>query len=1163
MKFSHFSVEHGLSQSSALSILQDKRGFLWIGTQDGLNRFDGYTFLHFWNTAQPTDFADNYIQAIMEDKKGMIWLGTQTGGLSMFDYRTEQFTNFGNGSDKQNNGKQVVGLDVRAIAEDTYGNIWFATNDGLGKFDRAQHTFTAYKRLIPSQNGDDIRALVADTDGSLWVGTLDGLVRFTPSNGHIERIALGERNYKVYALLLSKILPQHLWIGTDNGVLVLHTVERSARKVLRNGEEVLGTSHVRTLCEDRTGTLWIGSFGKGVVQYNVISQQYAVHVREDIRPSSLSNDFICTIHEDRSGIIWIGSYGGGVNKYDPALSKFTTYSYNPHQPASLSNMFVYSFLEDRSGTLWVGTSNGLNRLVRRERGEFARYYPAKNDPTNFINLIRAIYEDAKGQLWLGTGNGLLKFNPTSGQFKVYNPSTLHSSVPDTNSFAHAIIADNQGMLWLGTQGSGIYCFNPETEQFIAHYTHEPDNPNSLAHNAVLTLYRDTKGRIWIGTNGGGISLFNPLGREFTTYRHNPQVNGTLSNNVVCSIFQDSKGRMWFGTTGGLNRFDEEKQVFVSIRRADGLPNDVVYGILEDNAGNLWLSTNKGISRYTPADAVPHSPRVVGKFHNFDVNDGLQSNEFNAGAYYRGASGRMYFGGIRGFNEFFPDSIRPNTYIPPVVITGFRKRGISVEMSQAISVVKEIEVSAQDNIISLEFAALSFSLPEKNTYAYKLEGFDESWHYHGARREATYTNLSGGTYVFRVKAANSDGVWNEEGASLRIIILPHWYMRWWAIVLWVSLVGTGAFGIYKWRVKTIEETNRLLQKTVDERTREVQRQIKILNELAQEIELANTELQDRNSQVEKQNAQFAEMNQQLNEKNRLLDQALADLHSLNQELETRIQERTLELKQAKEALEKALAQEKEINTLRARLIASISHEFRTPITVIQSSCGILQRYIDKMTVEQRQKQFAHIEESSKRLVNILDAVITMSTIENRPLRLMPTDVVKRTEELVRDFGMQQQRDYGDNAHEIVFIPHTDISIVNIDEEAIRQILLNLLSNAVKFSPPRSRVVVEFTQKTETLLWSVQDSGMGIDDEDMPYIFELFYRAGKTESSTIQGVGLGLSIVNKLVELMRGEVWFETEVGKGTTFFVEIPIIQGDKTTQVQHGADKPTQEALSM
>jgi signal transduction histidine kinase/ligand-binding sensor domain-containing protein len=1158
MRFERLSLEQGLSQSNVLCILQDKRGFLWIGSQDGLNRFDGYAFTVFRHSARAQDLADGYIQALYEDDDGMIWVGTKNGGLSMFDYRAETFTNFGNGASNNsanNNSANAPGLDIRVIVEDDKKNLWLATNDGLGKFDKQTKTFSVYKNLFKKgdaaradaqswSSNEEIYALAFDaSQKTLWVGAHKGLTRFLPAASRALPLETAQPiNSIVHSICISRNNAV-VWVGTESG---LYTIDKKDFSVAvhrheRGKAHIFSGDNIRALCEDSRGTLWIGTYGGGVFECEPATKKFTAHRHDREREGSLSHDFIQTIYEDRAGIIWIGVFGGGINKYDPSLSKFELYTYEPTDAFPLSDQFVYSFWEDKAGTLWVGTSNGLNKLINRAENAYRSYFPSGSKTLNApANIIRAIYEDAKGRMWIATGDGFFRFDARAEKFTLYPLPKKVAGIPDTSSFSYDIVEDAEGMLWIGSLGGGVYRFNPETGRFIAHYTHESGNPNSLCHNSVYALLFDKLGRLWIGTSGGGVSILKPKTQEFVSYKYDPALSDqSLSGNTVRVIYEDAKGNIWLGTSGGLNRFHPDKNSFSCVRDRDGLPNNIIYGITEDNKGNLWLSTNRGLCQYSPTETAKNRA-----FRNYDVSDGLQSNEFNIGAYHKAASGQMYFGGIRGFNAFYPDSVRRNMRIPSVFITALKKLNAPASTPEAISVTKEIEIPAEDNIITFEFVALNFTLPEKNVYAYKLEGFNDSWVYCGSRREATYTNLGGGTYTFRVKAANNDGVWNEEGASIRVVILPRWYLRWWALSLWFALAVAGAFAAYKWRVKAIEERNRALQQTVDERTREVQRQIAILNELAQEIELANTELQDRNNQVEKQNIQFAEINQQLNEKNQLLDQTLAELHSLNQELESRIQERTIELKQAKDALEKSLVQEKEINTLRARLIASISHEFRTPITVIQSSCGILQRYIDKMSPEQRQKQFSHIEESSKRLVSILDAVITMSSIENRQLRLMPADVVRRTEEIVRDLNFTQMQEFGEQARTIAFSTNVPTTVMNIDEESLRQVLSNIISNAIKFSPAQSTIEVAFTQKEETVLWSVKDEGGGIDEEDLPYIFDLFYRSEKTESSTIQGVGLGLSIVKKLVEIMQGKIWFETEQGVGTTFFVEIPMITHD-------------------
>jgi ligand-binding sensor domain-containing protein/signal transduction histidine kinase len=1160
MRFAHYSIEQGLSQSSALCALHDRRGFLWVGTEDGLNRFDGYSFTTFRNTSEKHSLSDSHVQSVYEDRSGRLWVGTRDGGINVFDGATEHFTAYKNIAKGAAAPTSLPSNDVHCITENFDGTLWIGTSDGLCAFDREKQTFRIYKNFGTSTGSpltNNIQAIVADSAaGVLWLGTQDGIVKFTPKTG-TSMILRSELPYpNVRALLKSRVFGGILWIGTDGGGLNALNVKTgvitaySDHSSAHEQPEVYNQTSLYALCEDRTGKLWIGTYGDGLQVFDMQTKQFRRYKNEENRPSSLSNNFIFTIHEDLSGMIWIGTFGGGINQYNPALAFFTTFrrtTYNSQTSPTLSNNFVYSMLEDRQGELWVGTNNGLNKLLNREKGTFEQYFPSgeKLERNSLASTVRAILEDGNDMLWIATTDGLFKFNRRTKRFTPYRPPPLTNQ--NTANFGPGLLKDDEGMLWLGTSGAGLYRFNPQTGVFTEHFLHDAKNPTaSLGYDNIYSLtHSRNRDTMWIGTNGGGFCAYSFRTHLFSSvYRYDVANANGLSNNTVRCIHEDHAGTLWIGTAGGLNKFDPSSRTFTVFRQKDGLPNNVVYGVLEDRRNNLWISTNKGLAKFNPKSAVnAKSPEKA--FQTYDALDGLQNDEFNTGAYHFGASGRMYFGGISGLNEFYPDSVRKNTYAPPVVITGFRKANIPVtDLPQAISVTREIEIPARENVISFEFTALNFTLPEKNQYAYKLDGFDANWIYCGSRREATYTNLGGGTYTFRVKAANNDDVWNEEGASLRLIILPPWWQRWWAQLGGAVAVGLLIFAAYRQRVHSIEETNRFLQETVDERTREVQRQIMILNDLAQEIELANTELQDRNNQVETKNVQFAEVNKELAEKNMLLDQTLDELHSLNQDLESRIHARTTELDAANKALGKSLVQEQEINKLRARLIASISHEFRTPITIIQSSCGILQRYIDKMGTEQRQKQFNHIEESSKRLVSILDAVITMSTIENRKPRLMPTDVVIRAEELARDFNLLQQQEFGEQAHEIRFTSNVSNSILNIDEESLRQILSNIVSNALKFSPPRTPVDITLTQNDETVLWTVHDEGMGIGEEDKPYIFDLFYRSEKTESSTIQGVGLGLSIVKKLVENLQGRMWFESAIGQGTTFYVELPIHQAE-------------------
>jgi signal transduction histidine kinase/ligand-binding sensor domain-containing protein len=1147
MSFSRYSLEQGLSQSNPFCIIQDKRGFIWIGTQDGLNKFDGYNFT-IYRPSSKNNLSDAHILALHEDKQGILWIGTRNGGVVSFDYTTEKFSSY---THKQGT-KSICANHVRAVTEDANGILWFGTPDGISLFNRKTTEWTHIREFTDSEGKEkplnaNIYALATDVNGMVWIGTDSGVVNYNPKTQQSRILKTQFDIADIRSLCVSRANPRLVWVGTNGGGL--YSIEQRIEKTenLRvtsfrqatNELKIFSHENILSIVEDNNGYVWLGTYGGGLRKFNPVTKTFTSYVQDEFRSTSLANNFIFSVFYDRSGILWIGTYGAGLNKYDPAESKFISYHRDPRLKNTLSYNYIYAIYEDSDGAVWVGTNGGaLNKLVNRQTSEFTTYWLDKTQlTTSPRNNIRAILPDNEGMLWLTSGDAIHKFNPKTGNSINYRPKDAPAVLTTESAFSFTLCRDSEGMLWAGTWGMGLYRFNPATGEYLAHYKHNAQDTSSLPSNGIYHVICDRKKRIWVATNGGGLCRFEPSSGKFISYQNILTAKNGISSNIIRSIYEDENGILWLGTAGGLNKFNPETLESTLFREQDGLPNNVVYGIVADKKGNLWCSTNKGIFRYNPL-----AKKGEKAIQSYDVSDGLQSNEFNAGAYHSGKSGQIYFGGINGLSVCFPDSVRRNDYIPPVLITGFKTFNETFETERAISTLQELEIPEEKNVLTFEFTALNFTLPMKNVYAYKLENFDKNWIYCGGRREATYTNLSGGTYIFRVKAANNDGVWNEDGAMIRVVILPPWWKRWWANIIWVTVVGVGVFATYKWRVRSIEERNKILKQTVDERTQEVQRQVTILNDLAQEIELANTELQDRNHQVESKNLQLAEMNGQLAKNNALLDQTLDELHTLNQDLESRIQARTAELRVAKEALEKSLVQEQEINSLRARLIASISHEFRTPITVIQSSCGILQRYIGKMNDEQRSKQFTHIEESSKRLVNILDSVIMMSTIENRPLRLMPADVVKRTEELVRDFNVMQAHEYAETKHTVTLQTEFETSVVNIDEESLRQILSHLISNAIKFSPPKSDVLVTFAQSDEKIRWTIQDHGMGIGDEDKPYIFDLFYRSEKNESSTIQGVGLGLSIVKKLVETLRGDIWFETEEGKGTTFFVELPILQ---------------------
>jgi signal transduction histidine kinase/streptogramin lyase len=571
-------------------------------------------------------------------------------------------------------------------------------------------------------------------------------------------------------------------------------------------EQSLGNDMVYDLYVDTTGNLWIAT-ASGLDRLAKGERRF-IHYRHDPTYSkSLSQDEVLSIYEDRGGILWFGTWGAGVNKYDRRRDSFAYYRNDPQNKFSLSDNTVISIYSDSDGYVWVGTSGeGLNRLTR-STGQVIRYQNDPNRPHSIgSNSVYSIYEDQDRYLWIGTTNGLDYFDRYSLTFKHYkrdpeNPASLSANR------VYEVFVDSQNNLWLGT-AAGLDLFDRKTQTFI-HYEPEPGNPNSLSGAAVNSIFEDRDRNLWIGTWESGLNKFNPKTEEFTRYRFNARNKEAISNDVILSIHQDSKGRIWIGTGGGgLNLYHPETDTFTYYLEKDGLPNGVVYGILEDTDGYLWLSTNFGISRFDPGKGI---------FRNFDAGDGLQSNEFNSGAYAKGRNGELYFGGINGLTVFQPSSISESPYLPQVALTSLTQDDNPIVTDSSIETTQSVILHWPQNSLEFEFAALSYSQPNKNQYAYKLEGFDTNWHFIGTKRDGRYTNLPGGEYTLLLKASNSDGVWNEAPVRIDVTVIPpFWQTMWFRVLLSVIAVAAVAGGV-RLRTKTIQDRNRALERLVKERT----------------------------------------------------------------------------------------------------------------------------------------------------------------------------------------------------------------------------------------------------------------------------------------------------------------------------------------------------------
>ena len=821
VRFDRTSIAEGLSQSTVECILQDRKGFMWFGTEDGLNRFDGYSFTVFRHDPQDANsLSNNYVRCMLEDQSGALWIGTWGGGLDRFDPETQQFTHFRHSPVDRHS---LSHDNILCLYEDRSGQLWVGTGGGgLDLFDRENDRFV-HEQHHPHDartlSGNAVSAVLEDQWGELWVGTTQaGLNRLTPGRGQFTHYhSTGEDPHSLSSNAITALHEDSegvLWIGTaDGGLCRLDRQNDRFIRLQHNPEDPtsLSNNSVQVIYEDRSGVLWIGTSEGGLNRHDRRRNQFLHYRNDPFDPHSLSHDDVLSIYEDRGGVLWIGTFGGGLSRANPANQKFVHYHSDPNDPSSLSDDSVRAILEDSAGVLWVGTySGGLNRFDA-ESGKWTHYQHDPDDPDSISsNLVRSIYEDSHGFLWIGTDGGLDQFDRSTGRFAHYrhDPDDPHSLSHDS---VWPIYEDSDGVLWVGTMGGGLNRFNPDRDSFT-HYLNNPEDYRSLSHNNVSCILESYDGVLWVGTVGGGLNRFDRATRRFTAYRHDADDPYSLSNDRVLSIGEDYRNRLYVGTWGGgLDRLDRASGRFAHFREKDGLPNDVVYGIVEDHLTYLWLSTNRGLSRLTPSSD---------KFRNYDVSDGLQSNEFSPGAHHMGPSGVIYFGGINGFNAFYPPQVKDNPYPPPIVITAFKKLDQTVMTDIASDC--EIELSYTDNFVAFEFAALDYTAPHKNQYLYRLEGFDPHWISAGDRRYQSYSNLQAGEYIFRVKGSNNDGIWNREGLAVYISVRPPVWDSWWFRgALAALLVGSVLVG-YRLRVRSIQARTRELERQVDERTYEIER-----------------------------------------------------------------------------------------------------------------------------------------------------------------------------------------------------------------------------------------------------------------------------------------------------------------------------------------------------
>jgi diguanylate cyclase (GGDEF)-like protein len=826
IRFERLSLEQGLSQSSVNRILQDSRGYIWLATEDGLNRYDGIRLRIYRNdVTSPTSLPAAFVWDLAEDANGDLWIATG-GGLATWKRASDTIVLF----------EPLASQGMRALCfSPKEGVLWVGTRDsGLYRLHLSTRRLTRFVHdpATPSSLVDDrIQALHLDRAGRLWVGTEGGLERFDPgAEGFVHLAASPSSDTGLSEPRVRAILEDDsgsLWVGTAKGGLNRLTAQGRLERFRHRPEDPssLADDQVRALLQDSEGRLWVGT-GDGLDLLDP-SRHTFMHYRADPRDStSLGDGHIQSLAQDRGGVLWVGTRLGGAHKWNPLSWQLGHVAADPRDPGALGSPHVTSFSEDREGRLWIGTLDAGLYAMDRASGRMTAY---RHDPKNPRSLasdrVMALRRDSRGRLWIATADaGVDRFDPAGSRFEHHrrDPARPDSLAADGIT---TILEDREGRLWLGTYGSGLDRLDPESGR-VQHFRRDPKDSSSLSSDRIGALAETPDGKLWVGTIEKGLVLLDPRTGRAERYQHRVGDSASLASDKVAALYLDPEGDVWAGTQAGLSHLDPATMSLRNYTTRDGLPNDVVYGVLGDRQGRLWLSTNNGLSCFDPRS---------GRFRNYGVSEGIQATEFNFGAAFQSPSGELVFGGVNGFNAFFPERLRQVRLPPAVVLTGITvgRRPLATPADQ----LRELQVGFRDRVIEIEFAALDFTDPAHNTFAYRLEGFDPDWVPISGRQSVTYTNLGAGRYTFRLRGANSAGVLAEQPLALPIRIAPPPWATPWAFAGYFLVVAAVAFAVVQLLRRNLRDESayaHALEQRVQERTRE-------LSERQQELERVNREL----------------------------------------------------------------------------------------------------------------------------------------------------------------------------------------------------------------------------------------------------------------------------------------------------------------------------------
>jgi ligand-binding sensor domain-containing protein len=835
IKFEHISLEEGLSQSSVTSIVQDEKGFMWFTTIDGLNKYDGYTLKIYYNLDEPGALTDNVLNVLYETNEGensVLWVGTAGMGLCKYDKIKDNFISV---THNPSDANSLSNNNIKAIYGDN-SILWIGTENGLNKWNQDENKWIVYNftGALNSISNNIITSILPATNGNLWIGTEKGLNYFDTEKETftVYNKKNGLDNEKIDALFVDE--NNIIYLGSEKGFTIFDVKKNVFKKY--NQSNGLSNNVVTAITKDFENIIWIGTKNGGLNRFDPATEIFNSYLHDPADEYSLSINNILTLYQDKSNILWIGTSLGGINKWNRAADKLAVFRHNPYDSYSLSSNQVRCIFQDSENDIWIGTvDGGLNKWVQEEN-QFIHFKHNEFDQNSLSNNhVRTIVEIEKGYFWLGTnGGGMDYFNVKTGKCVNYkhdenNPNSL------SNDIIWKILIDSKDRFWIATYGGGLNLFNKDNKTFKSYKCIENDE-TTLSSDQLTCMLEDSKGRVWIGTTKG-LNQFFPDDGTAKRYLNDKTNPSSLSNNRIYTIIEDSEGGIWIGTKGGLNRYIEETDNFKRFTTSThDFPNNVIMGIINDNDGNLWFTTNRGITKFNIKNETAR---------NYDMRDGLQSNEFLAGSFFKTADGEMFFGGINGFNAFNPANIIDNPNIPSLVITGFQISNSEIELDSAISEKKVIYLDYTQTDLTFNFVALDYIFPSKNQYKYMLVGYDEDWVDAKFERSAKYTNLAPKEYIFKVIGSNNDEVWNEKGVEIKIIIKPAF---WQTLLFKISVAAFIIFltALIIWlRIRMLHRQKRILEEQVKIRTKQ-------LRERNIEIEHKNVVLEEQKKEILTQN-----------------------------------------------------------------------------------------------------------------------------------------------------------------------------------------------------------------------------------------------------------------------------------------------------------------------